>query len=215
MVLELATKGLKELSLQFIFDSDSAVEKEVAQTPTVATVSPLENMGIRLVYVTSLEKAIESTQVLLQCRSNLGLDIETYRLSEFSADKQGGLEPRKSDIRTVQLYDGKDTVFVFDILKLGGLMYLDQNLWNRQMLAHNAIFELKHLLHKGVFPKRLGCTLLVDRVLHGSRRDLKVEIGLCKTATLKDLAKELLGLDISKEEQTSNWSQLNIDSRTT
>jgi DNA polymerase-1 len=128
-------------------------------------------------------------------------------LPEFEGDKQAGLEPRKSAIRTVQIYDGHSRVYVFDILKLGGLACLDQDIWEHPMIAHNGLFELKHLLHKGVYPKRLGCSLLADRVLNGDRRELKEELGLSRSAGLKDLAKELLSLDISKEMQTSDWSQ--------
>ena len=74
------------------------------------------------------------------------------------------------------------------------------------MVAHNALFELKHLLHKGVHPKKLGCTLLLDRVLNGDRKDLREDLGLSKSAGLKDLSKELLNIDVSKELQVSDWA---------
>jgi DNA polymerase I len=99
---------------------------------------------------------------------------------------------------------------VFDILKIGGLSCLSEAIWERPMIAHNALFELKHLLHKGSYLKRLGCTLLADRVLMGDRRELKEDLGLSRSASLKDLAKEVLNLDISKEQQISDWSQENL-----
>jgi DNA polymerase-1 len=135
------------------------------------------------------------------------LDIETYGLPEFAGDKQAGLQPYKSQIRTVQIYDGATSVYVFDLLKLGSLSVLGEEIWERPFIAHNAMFELKHLLHKGAHPKRLGCTLLADRVLNGNRKELRENLGLSTSATLKDLAKDLLGIDISKEQQTSDWSQ--------
>jgi DNA polymerase-1 len=169
--------------------------------------SILKTLGIQLFYIFRLEELPPCLSHLLSQNTALGLDIETYGLPEFEGDKQAGLEPRKSAIRTVQIYDGHSRVYVFDILKLGGLACLDQDIWEHPMIAHNGLFELKHLLHKGVYPKRLGCSLLADRVLNGDRRELKEELGLSRSAGLKDLAKELLSLDISKEMQTSDWSQ--------
>jgi DNA polymerase-1 len=65
---------------------------------------------------------------------------------------------------------------------------------------------MRHLLHAGIDPKNLGCTLLADRVIHGKRKTLKKELKLSTTSTLKALAKESLEIDISKEMQTSDWS---------
>jgi len=166
----------------------------------------LEKMGIKSVYVKESYEVPQAISHMCQGSHLLGLDIETYGLEEFSEDKRAGLDPRKSGIRLVQIYDGDKTVYVFDILKLGGLQALGDAIWEKPMVAHNAMFELKHLLHKGAHPKKLGCTLLMDRVINGSRRDLKDDLGLSKTAGLKDLSKELLNIEVSKELQTSDWS---------
>ncbi|MFI0435970.1 MAG: DNA polymerase [Parachlamydiaceae bacterium] len=161
---------------------------------------------IHIEYIETEEQALKAVASLLSSQQIFGLDIETTKMQELRADKQAGLDPKKSWIRTVQIFDGNNTVFIFDVRKLKNLSLLD-SLIGRPMLAHNAIFEMKHLLHHGLALKKLGCTLLADRVLHGDRRELKAELGLATTASLKDLAKELLGLEISKEMQTSDWSQ--------
>jgi DNA polymerase-1 len=196
-----------------VIDNQLHMFVETAQETTLETnkkdviLTFLKDIGIELFYICSLKELSTCLSHLLSQSRALGLDIETYGLPEFEGDKQAGLEPRKSAIRTVQIYDGLSRVYVFDILKLGGLACLGLDIWERPLLAHNGLFELKHLLHKGVYPKRLGCTLLADRVLNGDRRELKEELGLSRSAGLKDLAKELLSLDISKEMQTSDWSQ--------
>lgn len=123
----------------------------------------LRDLGIQSLYVNSLNEIPDALSHLLACKQVLGLDIETYSLSAFIGDKQGGLEPRKSAIRLVQFYDGDQTVYVFDIKKLGGIQALGQDIWMRPLVAHNAMFELKHLLHKGVRGlNALGCTLKVS-----------------------------------------------------
>jgi DNA polymerase I len=166
----------------------------------------LHSLEVEIRYVCNIAEVSNALSYLLACKKILGIDIETYALPEFFEDKQAGLEPRKSGIRLVQLYDGDKIVYVFDIIELGGLQALGDIIWEKPMVAHNAMFELKHLLHKGAQPKKLGCSLLMDRVINGSRRDLKDDLGLSKNAGLKDLAKEILNIEVSKELQTSDWS---------
>lgn len=206
MVFGLAERRLKELREGTLFELPTSYCEEAPKK----NISYLEKEGIRVVYVFSKEAVINAKKQLQGSSCVFGLDIETYGLPEFAGDKQAGLEPRKSCIRTVQVYDGEKSVYVFDIMKLGDLSCLGDELWDKPFIAHNAMFELKHLLHKGVYPKKLGCTLLADRILNGNRRELRETLGLSTAAGLKDLAKDLLGLTISKEQQTSDWSQENL-----
>lgn len=176
----------------------------VIEVPTPSARDILSQLGVEMVFVddaTLLPRFLQASHATL-----LGIDSETYAAKGYADDKQAGLSPRKSEIRLVQLYDGEGIVYVFDILKLGGLHVLGDAIWACPMVAHNAKFELTHLLRHRVVPQNLGCSLLADRVLNGSRMLLKESLGLSKKAGLKDLAKELLGIDISKEQQTSDWS---------
>ena len=173
---------------------------------TTLDTPPLTKLGSTVVLVLVYEDVSAAVSCLAHVDTTLGLDIETYKLPEFLDDKQAGLDPRKSGIRLIQIYDGAGKVYVFDIVKLGGLACLGEGIWKRPMVAHNAMFEMKHLMHGGVCPEKLGCSLLADRVLNGVRMELRDDLHLSKKATLKDLAKELLHLDISKEQQTSDWS---------
>ncbi len=188
------------------------VEAEVASNAKAALVptagETLRLLGIETIYITRVEDLPLS---FLQSPPSrlLGLDIETITL--YPEDKQSGLDPRKSSIRLVQLYDGATTVYVFDILKLGELAVLGSIIWDRPMVAHAAKFEFKHLLHAGVHPQKLGCTYLADRILNGTREDLRKDLGLSKSADLKALSRELLGIEISKDGQTSNWGQPELE----
>ncbi|WP_068469958.1 DNA polymerase [Candidatus Protochlamydia phocaeensis] len=198
-----------ETPLETTIETTIETKEPILETTNKVCAS-LKDLGIELFYICNPQRLSHSLSHLLSHSPTLGLDIETYGLPEFKGDKQAGLEPRKSAIRTIQIFDGKTNVYVFDLLKLGGLDCLGKDIWECPMIAHNALFELKHLLHKGAYPKKLGCTLLADRILNGDRRELKEDLGLSRSAGLKDLAKELLGLDISKEQQTSDWSQENL-----
>lgn len=175
-------------------------------TPAAPAEQHLETFDTSVIYIEEPSQVLEATAQLLSENRLLGLDIETYPLPNYTSDKDGGLAPRKSAIRLLQIYDGKQSVFVFDLLKLGGIQVLPGSLWECSFIAHNAMFELRHLLHAGVALQKLGCTLLADRVLNGSRTKLRPELGLSTSAGLKDLAKELFSIDVSKKEQTSDWA---------
>ena len=216
MVFDLIDKHLRALREErdvLDIEQDTIVDTSIITTKVENETSAadiLKQLDVSSVYVDNPKDLSPDLFHKLASKQILGLDIETYGLSEYVGDKQAGLEPRKTAIRTVQLYDGDKVVYVFDILKLGGLQAFGEEIWGIPMVAHNAMFEMKHLLHKGAHPKKLGCTLLADRVLNGNRIELREDLGLSKGATLKDLTKELLGIDISKEQQTSDWSQDNL-----
>lgn len=201
------------IRMDMIFGSAARRLKEIQQTSPspreeslLAEEDLLTKLRISSIHICDLMKAQEALKHLLICKHPIGLDIETYPLPSFANDPEAGLIPRKSKIRLIQLYDGSTTVFVFDLLKLGGIHILGQAIWKQPMIAHNAMFELKHLMHAGACPIQLDCTLLADRTLNGNRKDLRGDLGLSKSASLKDLAKELLNIDLSKEHQTSDWS---------
>jgi len=180
-----------------------------AETATLSTqvdnsivVEPKLSLSIfkvSCIYVTEAAHVSRFVALLASRKNTIAIDIETFGTPAALAlalpkpmKKQIGLDPHLSQIRLVQLFDGEH-VYVFDIKAIGGLELLAP-LWEKTFVAHNGIFELQHLLHKGAHPKRLGCTMLQANVLFG---------GLW---SLKDLAKEVLDLDLSKEKQTSDWS---------
>lgn len=174
----------------------------------MSTQSVLADLHISITYIAEQGLVDEAVTHLLQCTCLLGLDIETAPLPDYKKDKQAGLVPRKSRIRLVQIFDGCSRVFVFDLFKLPFSVL--EPLKNKPFVAHNALFELQHLTYAGLLLSRVGCSLLADRVLNGKRLELDPALGLSKKATLKALSQELLGLEISKEQQKSDWALQNL-----
>ena len=110
-----------------------------------------------------------------------------------------GLEPRRDRLCVVQLSPGDGTA---DVVQLGREIGPAPNLkalladTSKTKIFHFARFDIG-MLSKwlGVMPQPLYCTKIASR--------------LTRTYTdrhgLKDLTKELLGKDISKQQQSSDW----------
>ena len=151
---------------------------------------------IAVKYITSIDDATSAFKEIAVAKGALSLDIETY-------PKEGGhgLDPFTSKIRLVQLYFGGKSVYVFDLHSVS-LKAFPDHIWKRPIICHNALFELKHLLHRGIELAQVGCTMLMGFVLQGYSRGGNI--------SLKGLAKKHLGIDLSKEEQLSDWSQQSL-----
>ena len=198
MIFGMAAQRLQESpEIPFLLRRESHMDREDILQILQVSIEHIDNS-------TDMLRALPTLHAANDC---LGLDIETCPLPNFAHDPSAGLIPRKARIRLIQIFDGKSTVFVFDLHKIGELCLFPHTLWHKPCVAHNALFEMKHLMHKGVYLKKLGCTLLADRVINGNRKELKEKLGLSKSATLKDLSLELLFLEISKDLQTSDWTQ--------
>jgi DNA polymerase-1 len=127
---------------------------------------------------------------LIKINDTLGLDIETAKLTPYKQHKKAGLDPHLSRIRLVQICAGK-TVYIFDVEALSHNLL--EPLWDCHMVAHNAVFEMKHLTHAGANLRNIECTMLMANALNG------------RVLSLADLSKDYLGWEVSKEQQTSDW----------
>jgi hypothetical protein len=170
--------------------------------PAVATVSAAELLtgaGVAVRYLVEPGQAEQALSELatLPDTGPWGLDIETMPLPAFRTDSKAGLDPWRSAIRLVQVYPGGATCYVFDTAALG-LSHLRELLQARAFVAHNALFELKFLLHNGAAPGKLGCTLLQDNALGGGRRSLAA------------LSLERLKWALDKALQVSDWTAANL-----
>lgn len=166
---------------------------------TVAAADLLRAAGVAVRYLadpTTAEQALVDLAALPDA-GPWGLDIETAPLPAFRTDSKAGLDPWRSTIRLVQVYPGAATCYVFDVAALG-LSPLRALLQARTFVAHNATFELKHLLHADAAPAQLGCTLLQDNALGNGRRSLAA------------LAAERLGWVLDKTLQVSDWTAANL-----
>lgn len=119
---------------------------------------------------------------------SLAIDTETL-----------GLNPHRDRLCVVQISKGDGTADVVQILKDGPPpARLIEVLADESVLKifHYARFDLAVLFHAfGVMPRPVYCTKIASR--------------LVRTYTdrhgLKDLSRELLGVDISKQQQSSDW----------
>jgi DNA polymerase-1 len=143
-------------------------------------------------YVTDADAAKAAVAALLTMPGSFGADIETAKHPDHAAHPSAGLDPYLAKIRLIQLYAPCHPVYVFDMFKVDlGIL---APLWDRPMVFHNALFDLRHLICSGANPTKVGCTMLMDNCLSGELRSLAT------------LAAEHLGLEVSKEQQVSDWS---------
>jgi DNA polymerase-1 len=122
----------------------------------------------------------------------LAIDIETT-----------ALEPEDGEIRLIQLSDGK-RVIVYDVrdkpnYTLTSLTGVDE------LAAHNAPFEARWLGRDNL--PELHDTLVMSRVLYGGTNHAHNKRF---THGLASVVKRELGVDLSKDEQTSDWSDPNL-----
>jgi DNA polymerase-1 len=154
---------------------------------------PLIKGVIKTNYITNKEAANQAFKEIEASENALSLDIETYPKAGGS-----GLDPFTSEIRLIQIYGGGESVYVFDLRNIP-LESFPDTIWKRPIVCHNALFELKHILHRGIELDQVGCTMIMGYLLQGYSRGGNL--------SLKGLIKEHLEIEISKEEQLSDWSQ--------
>ena len=113
-----------------------------------------------------------------------------------------GLQPVFGGMRLLQLTTFQQVPIVIDCWEL------DDNDWivleeffdtEREWVAHNAVFDLGWLQEHRLYPKgKVLCTMLASRVLTNGLPNIR--------NGLQPVVKRYLNKDISKEEQTSDWS---------
>jgi DNA polymerase I-like protein with 3'-5' exonuclease and polymerase domains len=143
-------------------------------------------------YVVHNDIAKAAVAALMVAPGPFGADVETAKHPDHRAHLKSGLEPRLSRIRLVQIYAPGFPVYIFDMSRIN--VHILAPLWDRPVIFHNAMFDLKHLLFSGANPTKVGCTMLMENCLSGNLR------------SLADLAAEYLGLEVSKEQQVSDWN---------
>jgi DNA polymerase I len=142
---------------------------------------------------------------------NFGIDIETAKAVDHP---KAGLDPHLSKISLVQLYDGKDTVYIFDALEIG----LDwmQHLTQKNFVAHYGIFEIKHFTHNGYPNLNIGCSMLLSILVDRAERspfnpdaeeldEDEEEPATWKGYGLDAIIGRLFNVRVEKKLQTFDW----------
>ena len=126
-------------------------------------------------------------------------DLSRYTHSVAIDTETMGLDPHRDRLCVVQLSNGDGTADVVQIPKAhSDAPHLKALLADPKItkIFHFARFDLAALYHGlGVMPQPVYCTKIASR--------------LSRTYTdrhgLKDLVRELLGIDLSKQQQSSDW----------
>lgn len=155
-------------------------------------------------------------------KRSLCIDLETYANTQFPVTKNSGLLPIKSCIRTLQFFDGK-SVCIFDFMSKGG-NFLEMSedgiralqttvLAAPTLIAHNALFETAQLQkyayrHDCYKPLDIHCTMNMYRLV--SHAVAASEDKRFFKSDLKTVAKTILEVDLEKDSQGSDWSQLEL-----
>jgi DNA polymerase I-like protein with 3'-5' exonuclease and polymerase domains len=120
----------------------------------------------------------------------VALDTETYG---------DGLNPWRGDIRLLSLAIPNHPAWLLDLRAIGyDLGDLGQCLQQRQVIAHNAKFDLLWLRHKcGLKLDNVFCTLTASRLLTNGKRELRNDLYTCW--------ERFLGLPPGNDHGKSDW----------
>lgn len=189
-----------------------------------------------------IEDAAEASKVTLKLANSkakrFGLDIETGKGSSYEPVMRGkriigpapGLCPHLSFIRLIQIYDPTTKIaYVFDVWKMrvkeefnyraAGTFHILFK--EKKFIAHNGVFELKHLSHNGFHDIHVDCSMLlsilVDRAEHSPFESDEADDRDDEDGEATSFKKKGYGLDavigrlfkirIAKHEQTSDWNR--------
>jgi DNA polymerase I-like protein with 3'-5' exonuclease and polymerase domains len=127
----------------------------------------------------------------LEGATTVAFDVETT-----------GLQPTFGGLRLLQLATYGKTPVVIDCFQLDDNDWIDLEEFfsvERRWIAHNAVFDLGWLQEYEIYPVgTVLCTMLASRVLTNGMPNLK--------HGLQHVVRRYMKLDISKEQQRSDWS---------
>lgn len=150
--------------------------------------------------------AIEQLERNAGERSPFGLDFETCGTAPYRHDPSSPLDPLRSLPRLVQICDGRNIV-VLDLLHIGSLDFLIPFFSRQRFVAHNAIFEIQHLLHNFSVPvPDVGCTKIATRLVYDAIYPNSAAFG----ADLGNVCKSLLKIELPKDIDHRCWANAEL-----
>ena len=167
---------------------------------------------MKIFYVTSNEQYREALRELIDI-PKLCLDFETT-----------GLDSHVARARILQLCTTDEKavdrmIYVLDLFKIPDTSGLKELIESREMLlGHNLNFDLQFLLSLGIdFKGKIFDTYIAERCLRAGFKEKKVSPKLQKpyfddvSCSLKAVVERRLEIEISKEQQVSDWSKEELD----
>jgi hypothetical protein len=182
--------------------------------PPAPALDLLDQLDVEVEVITDAGRA-EMVLGQFHGRGTLGFDIETAPLDgngstspwlritkdgrrakvQPYSESDVGLDPFRSAPRLASIYDPTAaTVYVIDLrhVPITALAAIE----DLPLYIHNSTFEHAALAVHGIRLRRTYCTLQLARLTYGAERG-----GL----RLTDIAPDLLGIDLPKDEQVSDW----------
>jgi len=167
---------------------------------------------MKIIYATTNQQFEEALKEL-QKIPKLCLDAETT-----------GLDSHVSKLRLLQLCTTDEKVedrviYVLDLFKISDTSGLKELIESREMLlGHNLNFDLQFLFSINIdYKGKIFDTYIAERCLRAGFKEKKVSPKLQKpyfddvSCSLKAVVSRRLELDISKEQQISDWSKEELD----
>lgn len=150
---------------------------------------------------------------------------ELWLLPKLCVDTETtGLDARVCDVRLIQLCTTQEEVddriiYVIDCFKCKDLAGLKELLESREMLLfHNANFDIQFLLKLNIdFKNKIFDTFIAERCLMAGSKEKKISPNTKKvffgdvSCSLKAVVARRLEIEISKEQQVSDWSKDDLD----
>jgi DNA polymerase I-like protein with 3'-5' exonuclease and polymerase domains len=167
---------------------------------------------MKIFYADSDSKFQQALEKLIQI-PKLCLDLETTGLDSHVA------KPRLVQLCTTDEKVDDRTVYVLDLFKIKDTSGLKDMIESREMLlGHNLNFDLQFLLSLGIdYQGKIFDTYVAERCLRAGFKEKKISPKLQKpyfddvSCSLKAVVSRRLELDISKEQQVSDWSKEDLD----
>lgn len=154
-------------------------------------------------YITEPTDALKALASLIKKDVLFAIDTETAAYPEYKDSKTAGLSPHLSQIRLLQVFDGKNAV-VFDLRKFTEnmkRMFLPF-LSTKRFVAHYAVFDLQRFIQMGVQDMNLHCTHILAKLIFHANYPHDMQ-----SASLDGLAESLLKTKVLKQNQASDWSE--------
>jgi DNA polymerase I-like protein with 3'-5' exonuclease and polymerase domains len=161
---------------------------------------------MNFVFVDSNEKCVQALSKI-QHYEKIVLDTETTGLDSWIA------KLRLIQICSASTDDLDDPVYIFDAWRINLTPLVEYISTRKTMVCHNANFDLQFLYSIGCdFRGNIFCTYAAERILRAGFKEKKIASKTKKpyfadvSCGLKAVAERRLEIEISKEEQTSDWS---------
>jgi DNA polymerase-1 len=178
---------LRAPEIESLLDGANA-QPSSQQIGGLQTIQPATPVDFTLV---SDDEAFAMAMASIAEANSLAIDIETT-----------GLNPDTDRIRLISVTtnseEGGGSTFVFDLFSDIDVEDLWTCFHGKTLFLHNASFDLGFLRRLGfVHDETIHDTMLMARLLHA---------GTKASCSLKDCLKQYLGIDISKDQQGTDWS---------